>query len=885
MPVKILSAVLLAICVQCISAAQAPTGRIVLPATVTPLHYTIDINPDSTNMRFSGEVKIDLKINTPTQAIVLNAVNLEFQHASLSDAGAATVNFDEEQQTATLTFAKNLAVGKQTLAIRYTGMINQNAAGLFLLDYNTAAGKKRALFTHFENSEARRMFPCWDEPGLKATFDLSIVAASNDFTLSNTPIKKTEALAGGLKKVHFATSPAMSTYLLFFGIGDYERVTRVVDGVDIGVIVKRGDTAKAHYALDTAAQILPYLQHYFGVQFPLPKLDLLAAPGQSQTFGAMENWGAIFYFENVLLVDPALTTESDRRRIFSVIAHEMAHQWFGDLVTMAWWDDLWLNEGFASWMAYKVSDHFHPEWKVWMDAQNATSYAMLLDARAGTHPIIQPINDVLQANQAFDSITYQKGSAVIRMLETYIGEKSFRAGVRNYIRTHAYGNAVTDDLWHDLDHFSSTKIIEIAHDFTKQAGIPLVDVSATEHGWRLTQARFANDDSTPADRSWHVPVNAHVLAADITGSDNLNKQWQGVLSRTAARDVPGNKQEVLLVNSNQTGYYRTRYSPQTYAALVKHFVQLSPPDQLGLLNDSRELGYSGYAPLTNFLSLVDQVSPEMDATVLKTIADRLVNIDYFYTDLPGQKAYRAYARDKLQPVYEKLGWAAQTGENTNFAKVRSTVLQAMAQFDDAKVLQEANNRFADFLKDKRSLSSETRKTVLSIIAAHAAPEQWQQLHELAKQADSPLEQQQMYGLLGMANDRSLATKAMQLSLDKEVIITTRPIIIRNVAKMYPELAFDFIVTHHDAVMTALEPGARTRFVPGLAGQSYETTMIDKLDRYAEGNIPASARQSAVKAIASIKYYSAIRKDRIPEVDRWLNSKQKIVLLTRLPNHI
>ena len=877
MPVKILGAVLLAICVQCVSATQAPAGRMVLPTTVTPLHYTIDINPDAANMRFSGEVKIDLKIDTPTQTIVLNAADLEFQNANLSGAGAATVSFDKEQQTATLTFVKKLAVGKQSLAIQYTGLINQNAAGLFALDYDTAAGKKRALFTQFENSEARRMFPGWDEPGLKATFDLSVTTASNDFTLSNTPIKNSETLAGGLKKVSFATSPKMSTYLLFLGIGDYERVSRMVDGVDIGVVVKHGDTAKAQYALDTAAQILPYLHHYFGVKFPLPKLDLLAAPGQSQTFGAMENWGAIFYFESALLVDPALTTESDRRRIFSMIAHEMAHQWFGDLVTMAWWDDLWLNEGFASWMAYKVCDHFHPEWKVWMDAQNATSYTMLSDARAGTHPIVQPINDVLQANQAFDSITYQKGSAVIRMLETYIGEETFRAGVRNYIKAHAYGNAVTDDLWHELDEVSSTKINEIAHGFTQQAGIPLVDVSATKHGWRLTQTRFANDDSTPADRSWHVPVNARVLAADKTESDKVNRQWHGILSRTAACDVPGNKQEVLLVNSNQTGYYRTRYSPEAFVTLVKYFVQLSPPDQLGLLNDTRELAYAGYTPLTDFLSLVDQISPEMDATVLKTIADRLKNIDYFYTDLPGQKAYRAYARTKLQPIYAKLGWIAQAGEDTNFAKVRSTVLQAMGQFDDPKVLQESNEHFARFLKDKTSLPSEMRKTVLSIIAAHATPEQWQQLHGLAKNADSPLEQQEMYSLLGLANDRSLATKAMQLSLDKEVVITTRPSIILNVAKMYPELAFDFIVTHHDAVMTALEPGARTRFVPGLVGQSYETTMIDKLDLYAETNIPASARQSVVKAIASIKYYSAIRKDRIPEVDRWLNSRQKPLL--------
>ena len=471
MPVKILGSVLLAIFVQCVSATQTQVGRMILPTTVTPLHYAIDINPDAANMRFSGEVKIDLKINAPTQTIVLNAADLEFQKATLSGTGPATVSFDKARQTATLTFAKKLAVSEHTLDIHYTGLINQNAAGLFALDYDTAAGKKRALFTQFENSDARRMFPGWDEPGIKATFDLSTTVKSNDFTLSNTPIKKTETLAEGLKKVYFATSPKISTYLLFLSIGDYERVSRIVDGIDIGLVVKRGDTAKAQYALDAAVQILPYLQNYFGVKFPLPKLDLLAAPGQSQTFRAMENWGAIFYFESALLVDPALTTESDRRQIFSVIAHEMAHQWFGDLVTMAWWDDLWLNEGFASWMAYKVCDHFHPEWKVWMDAQNAASYAMLSDARAGTHPIVQPINDVLQANQAFDSITYQKGSAVIRMLETYIGEKTFRAGVRNYIKAHAYGNAVTNNLWHELSKVSSTIINEIARDFTQQLSV------------------------------------------------------------------------------------------------------------------------------------------------------------------------------------------------------------------------------------------------------------------------------------------------------------------------------------------------------------------------------------------------------------------------------
>ena len=310
------------------------------------------------------------------------------------------------------------------------------------------------MFTQFENSDARRFVPSWDEPGRKATFELTATVPADQMAVSNMPIRSTDVLPGGRKRVHFATTPKMSSYLLFFGSGDFERIHRNVDGVDVGVVVKRGDTAQAAFALDAASDILPYYNDYFGTPYPLPKLDLIAAPGSSQFFGAMENWGAIFYFERDLLIDPRISTERDKQGVYLVIAHEMAHQWFGDLVTMAWWDDLWLNEGFASWMENKVTDHFHPEWKIWLQALRDKQSAMQEDARDGTHPIVTPINDVLQASSAFDSITYSKGAAVIRMLESYLGEDAFRDGVRRYIHDHAYGNTTTDDLWAAMDRGS-----------------------------------------------------------------------------------------------------------------------------------------------------------------------------------------------------------------------------------------------------------------------------------------------------------------------------------------------------------------------------------------------------------------------------------------------
>ncbi len=384
--------------------------RVVLPADVVPEHYDIAVVPHSAQLTFEGHVAIDLAVAKTTNTIKLNAADLSFGKVALTgETAAPKVSYDATQETATLTFAAPVTAGHHVLTIDYTGKINQHAAGFFALDYDAAGGKKRALFTQFENSDARRFIPSWDEPGRKATFTLTATVPANEMAVSNMPLAKTDALPGGLARVHFATSPKMSSYLLYFGVGDFERVSKKVNGVDIGVVFKRGDADKAAYALDAAAHILPYYEEYFGVKYPLPKLDLIAGPGQSQFFGAMENWGAIFYFERDLLIDPRISTQNDRRNVYTVVAHEMAHQWFGDLVTMDWWDGIWLNEGFASWMEVKATDHFHPEWHMWLDALAAKEGAMQVDARGGTHPIITPIHDVLQANEAFDTITYEKG--------------------------------------------------------------------------------------------------------------------------------------------------------------------------------------------------------------------------------------------------------------------------------------------------------------------------------------------------------------------------------------------------------------------------------------------------------------------------------------------
>ena len=852
-------------------AAKAPKVTTQLPRNAVPTHYAVSLAPDAANSSFSASVTIALDIKQASSSITLNAADLKFSAAAISAGpgkpvqAASKISVDDDKQTATFQFAQPLAVGSYQLKLDYTGVIGTQPTGMFSLDYQNGGEKKRALYTQFENSEARRVIPSWDEPFYKATFALEATVPAGQMAVSNMPVTATSKLADGRELVRFATSPKMSTYLLFFGLGEFERATAVEGGTELGVVTQKGSIAQAQFALDSSVAVLKEYNDYFGVKYPLPKLDNIAAPGRSQFFSAMENWGAIFTFESAILLDPRTATQSDKETSFLVAAHEMAHQWFGDLVTMAWWDDLWLNEGFASWMESRTTTRLHPEWKWELRAVGTREQAMNRDALATTHPVVQHIGSVEQASQAFDSITYQKGESVIRMLENYVGDDAWRAGVRSYMAKHAYGNTVSDDLWREVEKAAHKPVTAIAHDFTLKPGVPMIRVAdaVCKNGQTtiaLTQGEFSKDQTNKKPLSWRVPVIAQTVggatASTIVAGGKASMTLQGC--------------GAVLVNAGQSGYYRTLYAPKAFAALADRFAGLQTIDQLGLLSDSWSLGMAGLMPASSFLDLASRAPLDAAPQVWDQIADSLLALHYSYDGKPEQQAaLDRYARKRLAPVLARIGWSKAADEAAPVANLRETLIHVLGALGDEGVVTEARRRYAASATDKDAMPAALRRPILGVIADNADAATWDQLHAAAREEKSSMIKSELYDLLGTAKDKSLAQRALELALTDEGGATEGASIVNHVAGHHPDLAYDFAVSHHTQIEKKIDASSRSRYFPGLGGRSSDPAMIDKLRAYAKKYLAADAQGDTRTAIASIQYRLKLRTTRLPEIDAWL----------------
>lgn len=847
---------------------DAMPGR--LPKTVVPINYAIELAPDLERLTLAGRELVDIEVREATTRLVMNAVNMTLDEVSVDDREHPDVSLDAANETVTLSFRAPLPLGRHRLRIAFGAKISAFARGLYFADYPTEQGTRRMISSQLEPADARRIFPCWDEPAFKATFALTAVVPQSFLAVGNMPVAREQAVSADLKRVEFAPTPKMSSYLLVLTAGELERITATRDGVTVGVVTTKGKSEQGRFALQSAVNLLSFYNDYFGIKYPLPKLDLIAVPGGLG--GAMENWGGITFFESRLLFDASRSAASARRGIFSILAHEMAHQWFGDLVTMGWWDNLWLNEGFASWMQEKAAERFYPQWKSWLNGYGQKQLAMTLDARRTSHPIQQKVADESEAMTAFDGITYNKGQAFIRMLESYLGESAFREGLRRYMASRAYGNATTADLWQALGEASGKPVGAIAASFTEQDGVPLVVAESscarkTQH-LVLRQERFsllpahsfAGDSGTLPARHWQLPLAVGPLGAGPRTEFLLDGK---------ADIVAGKCGTAVKVDPGDVGYYRVEYGANERAALTRALDTMTAEDRVDFLADSWALVQAGRAEPSSYLSLIGRISAGDQRAVWDQVIGVFAHLDRLSRDRAERPALRAYARATLRPVFDRLGWA-DTGDDDG-ALLRASLIKALGELGDADILAEARRRFDRFLQEPQSLPVALRDPVAHVAGIAADRQTYDALLALARKTTATNERLRYYYAAASARDPTLARETLQLALSEEVPNSIATGIIGTVASTaeQPELAWALVQKNYDALLARLGPSFRDSFIAGLMSNFSDGAHAAELLQFAPAQATSGGKLTTARAVETIAIAADLKGRALPAVDAWI----------------
>jgi aminopeptidase N len=852
---------------------DAAPGR--LPKNVIPISYDVAIVPNVDALKLTGTESVQLKFRAATATVQFNSLNEVLSDVLLDGKPVKSVASSDEQQLTTVTLMSP-ATGLHTLSFSYSGKIETQPQGLFAQPYSKPGGGQGVLLsTQMEATDARRMFPCWDEPAFRAYFHLTVTVPSAWTMVANMPIAR-RTVHGSLAKVSFQRSPKMPSYLVEFTAGDLREVSAQRGGTKFGVWAVAGREQGGAVALASAQDILADYNDYFAYPYPLPKLDSIAVPGGFS--GAMENWGAITYNDQALLVG-ASSSIQDRQTVFSIQAHEMAHQWFGDLVTMGWWDDTWLNESFASWLAAKETAARNPAWHWWEEEDGSKESAMAADARATSHAIEQHVTDELQAANSFDSdITYSKGEALLRMLEAYIGEDVFRQGIRTYIKNRAYSNAAAADLWNALQQASGKNVPAIAAQWIEKPGFPLVSVmsacdSSGNRTLTLSQKRFllngTNAGGGANTAAWQVPLR---IRSGTSSPRNLLLDTQG--QKTAA----GRCDEALSVNADAVGYYRVQYDADTLAVNTRLFPNAVDGDRIALLDDQWALVGSGEAPLQSFLAPASAMGADRDTRAWQQIVRALAVIEYAERGSPGHQAFAAYARALTKPVADGLGWDPAPQETPDVGNLRDTLLRYLSRWDDQATIDEARRRFAAFLKNPDSLSADAQTTLLTIVAQNADAATFAQLHALAKATKDDTSLERYYAALARVRDPKLAAQVVQIALSDEIppqANTLGRYLILALAREHPQLSWQAYTANLGRIMESFSSAERPlRIAEQTPAAYWDALPLDQLEAWARANIPAGAFGNLARGMETARYLAAQKSSLVKAADAYLASAKQ-----------
>jgi puromycin-sensitive aminopeptidase len=810
-----------------------------LPRTAVPSRYDIRLEPDFTTLTFRGQETVALEVTEPISEIVLNAIELAIDSASFeNDRGEtirATATMEESTERCRLALGSPAARGRWRLRLTFRGTLNDKLRGFYRSVYKDPSGVSRTMAaTQFEATDARRAFPCWDEPSFKGVFAVTLAIDPTLTAVSNTAIVS-ETSENGRKVVRFADSIVMSTYLVAFVVGELEATDAVPVGrTPLKVWCVPGKKRLARFGQDIGTASLAFFEDYYGLPYPGDKLDLLAIPDFAA--GAMENLGAITFRETALLVDETAASHAELERVADVVAHENAHMWFGDLVTMTWWNGIWLNEAFATFMEMLAVDAWKPEWQRWTTFGVSRAAALSLDGLHSTRPIEFPVTSPRDADAMFDVLTYEKGASVLRMLEQYLGAVVFREGVRGYLMAHRFANADTGDLWAALGRASQQPIPAVMDGWIFRPGYPVVTVSRDPAGHLvLSQQRFnylrepLPPGTAESEQPWQVPIQLRLYAGGRQSEERV------LLAGREARLRVGAGAERVVANAGGHGFYRVRYAPDLLDALLQRVEALAPIERFNLVNDAWALAVAGLMPLAAYLDLTARFRDERDRNVWSVLLGSFNTLNRIL-EPADRRRFEAFVRDRAAAAFEALGWTPRTGEDELTRQLRGDLVRALGVLgNDAGVQARVVEVYRAHLADSGTVDPNVLPAVIAVLAHTGDAGRYEDFLRRFRSASTPQEEQRyLYALAGF-REPELIRQTLGRAVNGEIRTQDAPFVVRSMLVSVDgrELAWDFVKQHWDTMDRLYPKHGMRRLAEGVTGLATPALEADVTRFFAE----------------------------------------------------
>ncbi|MDH5312239.1 MAG: M1 family metallopeptidase [Actinomycetota bacterium] len=806
-----------------------------LPRTVVPSRYDLVLEPDLEAATFSGTVDISVEVHERVTQVVLNALDLAIDGATVHGAngtslGVTEISLDDDLQRATLTLEEAADPGSWTLTMAFRGELNDQLHGFYRSTYTDDVGTHTIATTQFEAADARRAFPCWDEPDLKAVFSVTLVVPDGVAALSNGPEVGREPAGDGRTRVRFAETMPMSTYLVAFVVGRLEITEPVdVDGVPLRVVHLPGKGHLAGFALEAGAFSLRYFTDYYGLPYPERKVDFVALPDFAQ--GAMENTGLITYRESLLLVDPEHATQPELENIADVVAHELAHQWFGNLVTMRWWNGIWLNEAFATYMALATIDAWRPDWERWNSFGRYNTAAKEVDALRSTRAIEYPVHSPDDAAGMFDVLTYQKGASILRMLERYLGEDRFREGIRLYLARHAYGNTETHDLWHEIEESSGEPVRRIMDQWIWQGGYPLVTASPDTDGVRLDQRRFVADGGTD-HTTWDIPLRVRPLGG---AESSVLVPVDGIVAAVPADGA-------IVVNAEASSFVRVRYEGDLVERLAERLDEVAPLERYGLVDDHWAAVTSGAAPASEFVAAAARYGNEDDLAVWQSLLQGLGWCDRFLEGEPRERL-RAFVRSLVAPAMSRLGWEADAEEPDRIRALRGALLQGLGVLGADPNAEAAAREFEAEARAGKPVDASLAAAAVNVVAANGGAADYEHYWTAYRESPTPQEQYRYLYALPLFRDAALFERTLDAAFGDEVRRQDAPFLFAYsvINRDLGDRAWAIMRERWSEAEKRFPPQLTIRMVEGVRYLTKPAQVAEAEEFFADHPIPQSAK--------------------------------------------